>query len=98
MFHFGTFFQIYSYKNIYAVMLRNKKNISGAQIAYYRKLHVPPLTQDQLSGRLAARDLTLDRADIAKIEGGSRHVYDYELQIIAEVLAVNVELLLNPKK
>lgn len=50
----------------------------------------PPLTQDQLSGRLAAKGLSLDRVAITKIECGNRAVFDFELPVIAEVLKVDL--------
>jgi hypothetical protein len=52
------------------------------------------MTQDQLSGRLAARGFSLDRVAITKIECGQRCVFDFELRIIAEVLKVDVRWLL----
>jgi len=55
----------------------------------------PPLTQDQLSGRLAARLLSLDRVAITKIEAGNRCVFDFELPVLAEVLKVDVRWLLG---
>lgn len=55
----------------------------------------PPLTQDQLSGRLAARQLFLDRVAITKIESGQRCVFDFELITLAEVLKVDVRWLLG---
>lgn len=55
----------------------------------------PPLTQDQLSGRLAAKGLFLDRVAITKIECGQRCVFDFELPFLAEVLKVDVRWLLD---
>lgn len=55
----------------------------------------PPLTQDQLSGRLAVRQLLLDRVAITKIENGQRCVFDFELSALAEVLKVDVRWLLG---
>jgi hypothetical protein len=55
----------------------------------------PPLTQDQLSGRLAVRQLLLDRVAITKIENGQRCVFDFELPVLAEVLKVDVRWLLG---
>jgi hypothetical protein len=57
----------------------------------------PPLTQDQLSGRLAAKGLTLDRVAITKIESANRAVFDFELPILAEVLKVDLRWLLTGK-
>lgn len=57
----------------------------------------PPLTQDQLSGRLAAKGITLDRVAITKIECGYRSVYDFEIVAIADVLKVEIRWLLTGK-
>ena len=59
---------------------------------------MPPLTQDALSGRLARRGIQLDRAAIAKIEVGIRHVFDYELRALAHALGVEVNWLLGDEK
>lgn len=77
---------------------RTKKNIIGRRVAEARKKVEPPLTQDALSGRLAARGVLLDRAAIAKIENYLRAVLDYELKTLAEVLGVDVNWLLGAKK
>lgn len=66
------------------------KNIIGRRVAQARRQCKPPLTQDELSGKLARIGVQLDRAAIAKIEGGYRHVYDYELKGLAQVLNVEV--------
>ena len=58
----------------------------------------PPLTQDQLSGRLAAKGVSLDRVAITKIECGNRCVFDYEIPVLADVLKVDVRWLLTGKK
>jgi transcriptional regulator with XRE-family HTH domain len=56
---------------------------------------VPKVSQDDLSGRLAARGLTLTRTQIAKLESGKRPVFDYELFAIAKALKIPVETLFN---
>jgi len=56
------------------------------------------LTQDALSGRLARLGIQLDRAAIAKIENNLRHVLDYELKALADVLGVEVDWLLGGEK
>jgi hypothetical protein len=58
----------------------------------------PALTQDALSGKLARRGVQLDRAAIAKIENDLRHVFDYELKALADVLGVGVNWLLGDDK
>jgi hypothetical protein len=55
----------------------------------------PPLTQDQIAGRIAAKGGTLDRVAVTKIECGQRCVFDFELPLIAEVLKVDVRWLLG---
>ena len=55
----------------------------------------PPLTQDQLSGRLARRQIFLDRVAITKIENGQRCVFDFELPALADTLSVDVRWLLG---
>ena len=55
----------------------------------------PPLTQDQVSGRLAAVGIPLDRVALAKVEGGLRCAFDYEVKGLAEVLKVDVQWLLE---
>jgi transcriptional regulator with XRE-family HTH domain len=75
-----------------------RKNIVGRRVAEARQGSEPALTQDALSGRLAKLGIQLDRAAIAKIENGHRHVLDYELKALANVLGVDVNWLLGDKK
>lgn len=75
-----------------------RKNIVGKRVADARQRCNPTLTQDALSGRLAALGIQLDRAAIAKIENNYRHVLDYELKALAEVLGVGVDWLLGAQK
>lgn len=71
------------------------KNIIGPRVGDARKKFDPPLTQDALSGKLAAIGIQLDRAAIAKIENGHRRVFDYELRGLAAALKVKVDWLLG---
>ena len=71
------------------------KNISGPRIRIARAEFKPPLTQDQLSGRLAAEGIQLDRVAITKIEIGTRGVMDFELRGIARALKTDVSWLLG---
>ena len=73
----------------------NTKNISGRRIAQARGFSKPPLTQDDLSGKVARLGVQLDRAAIAKIENNLRGVLDYELKALAIALGVQVEWLLG---
>ena len=53
------------------------------------------MTQDQLSGQLAAIGVLLDRVAITKIEGGTRCVFDFELRGLAQVLKLDPRWLLG---
>lgn len=75
-----------------------RKNIVGRRVAEARQNRKPALTQDALSGKLARRGIQLDRAAIAKIENNHRHVLDYELKALADVLGVDVNWLLGDEK
>lgn len=46
------------------------------------------MTQADLARALQLKGVTIDRAGVAKIEGGYRQVSDIELAIIAEALGV----------
>jgi transcriptional regulator with XRE-family HTH domain len=74
------------------------RNISGRRIAAARSRLRPPLTQEDLSGRLALLDVQLDRAAVAKIETDRRRVLDFELRAIAEVLGVTSDWLLGGRR
>lgn len=76
-------------------MLKSAKNISGRRISEARRRPNPPLTQDDLSGKLARLGVQLDRASIAKIENNLRGVLDYELRAFAKALGVRVDWLLG---
>ena len=55
----------------------------------------PRLSQDALSGRLAARGVSVDRAGIAKIETARRYVSDFEVRALALSLGVSVGWILG---
>lgn len=75
-----------------------KKNIIAGRVRLARLSFTKPLTQDQLAGKLAAKQLSLDRVAIAKIETNARCVYDHEIPILADVLRVDVRWLLGMQK
>ena len=78
-------------------MAADSKNIVGQRVAEARLKHKPPLTQDELSGRLSRLGVSIDRAGISKIEIGARCVLDYEVKAMAKVLGVPVDWLLGIK-
>jgi hypothetical protein len=73
-------------------------NIAGKRIAAARGLINPPITQEELSGRLALQGIQLDRAAIAKIESNRRRILDYELRAFAVVLSVSAAWLLGDER
>ena len=70
-------------------------NLIGSRLREARSSFSGGLTQDQLSGRLAALGVQLDRPVIAKIESGKRRVCDYEVVALAQALKVEVTWLLG---
>jgi hypothetical protein len=71
------------------------RNIVGRRVKEARQFYSPPLTQDQLSGKLAADGVELDRVAIAKIETGTRCAFDFEVKALAAVLKVDANWLLG---
>ena len=75
--------------------LRVRKNVVGDRVRQARNTIVPPITQDQLAGRLAAIKVTIDRPGIAKLENGMRRVFDFEVLALAQALRVDLRWLLG---
>ena len=74
---------------------KKNNNIVGRRVKKARSSRQPALSQDALSGRLAARGVVIDRAGIAKIETERRFVSDFEVKALAQVLKVSVGWLLG---
>jgi hypothetical protein len=74
---------------------RPSRNIIGDRIREARQLFNPPLTQDQLAGRLAKTGIQLDRVALAKVENGLRCAFDFEVKALAAVLKVDANWLLG---
>lgn len=74
------------------------RNISGKRIAEARCAAMPPLTQEEVSAKLALLGVQMDRAAVAKIENNLRRVLDYELKAFATALNVRVDWLLGGKR
>jgi len=77
--------------------MQGSNNIVGERVKEARLKRKPPLTQDDLSGRLSAVGVAIDRAGISKIEIGIRYVLDFEVKALAKVLGVSVDWLLGAK-
>lgn len=74
---------------------KGRRNITGARLRAARLAAQPEITLEDMSGRLAARGVTLDRSAIGRIENGNRHVLDFELKAFAQALRVPVSDLIG---
>lgn len=74
-----------------------QKNACGKMIRKIRIAATPPISQDDLSGKLAAMGITIDQGAVSRIESQTRYLMDYELIAIAKALKVEVADLL-PRK
>lgn len=77
--------KIYDYKG--------KKNVTGANIKRIRLQ--ARISQTELAQLLQNEGITIERDSISRMESGRRVVLDYELIIIAKVLDVPIQELLN---
>lgn len=66
------------------------RNLIGERVRKARLACNPPVTQEDLAGRLAAREITVDQTAISRIENGTRYVMDYEADAIARALKVPI--------
>jgi transcriptional regulator with XRE-family HTH domain len=71
------------------------KNVCGSNVARIR--YRAGITQSQLAARCNLLGWDITREGIAKIEGGTRCVTDYEMTALAKVLRVEMRELI-PKK
>lgn len=72
-------------------------NLVGERNRSARLAAVPPISLEDMSGRLAAQGITLDRWAISRIEKRTRYVTDYELIAFAKALKLDVRVLLLTK-
>lgn len=75
-----------------------KNNISGRNIAFYRKVLVPKTSQRALADKMQLEGIELDKNAIQRIESGQRFVTDIELKTFAKVLNVSYADLLYEEK
>ena len=66
------------------------RNMVGKRVKLARLRCTPPVSQDDLAGRLAAQGILLDRTAIFRIESQARYVMDYEAAALARGLKVSV--------
>ena len=74
---------------------QDHKNLIGRRIRKARLGASPPVSQDALSGKLAAMGVTLDQTAISRIESQSRYIMDYEIVAIAKCLKVSAASLFD---
>jgi hypothetical protein len=74
------------------------QNLVGARVKEARTKAHPPITQEELSKRLAKLGVSIDRAGVAKIETGIRGVLDFELVALGKALGAKVTWLLGVKE
>jgi transcriptional regulator with XRE-family HTH domain len=70
-----------------------QRNLIGERVRKARLACHPPVTQEDLAGRLAAREITIDQTAISRIENQTRYLMDYEIVAIAKALKVSVAYL-----
>ena len=67
------------------------RNIVGRRLRAIRMAQNPPVSLEDLAGRLANRGVQLDRSALGRIENHNRYVLDYELKALAHSLRVTVQ-------
>nr|DAQ30128.1 MAG TPA: helix-turn-helix domain protein [Caudoviricetes sp.] len=70
-----------------------KSNISGEKIKSARLKR--ELTQNQLVARLEVEGVDITQATLSRIESGERFVADFELALIAKILNVDINELID---
>jgi len=72
-----------------------RNNVSGEKIAHLRKNLKKKTSQRQFAEILQRAGLDVDKNAIQRMEAGKRFITDIEIKIIAEVLEVTYEELLE---
>lgn len=72
-----------------------RRNITGKRIRKARLAAKPPVSQEDLSGRLAALGVILDQGAISRVESEERYLMDYELLAIAKALRIKPSSLVD---
>jgi len=74
------------------------KNIISERMRLARQQQEPKVTQADLSARVEAYGVHIDRLGIGRIEAGKRIVLDFELRAIAAALYVPVSWLIGEEE
>jgi hypothetical protein len=72
-----------------------RRNVTGKRIREARLSAKPPVSQEDLSGRLAGLGVILDQGAISRVESEERYLMDYELISIARALRVKPSTLID---
>jgi transcriptional regulator with XRE-family HTH domain len=72
--------------------------VIGERVRLARLAMRPRVSQDDLSGRLAAKGIQITQTGISKLENRRRYVMDYEVIAIARALRVSVSWLYGESK
>lgn len=72
-----------------------RANLCGKRVAVMRKAMRPKCSQKGFADKLQLMGLDLDKNAIQKMEAGTRTVTDVELQVIAKLLRVTADELLE---
>lgn len=75
-----------------------RRSLIGERIRDARLKSRPPLSQQDLAGRLAARGISIDQTGVSRIERQERYLMDYEIKAIARCLRVTVAWLFNERR
>jgi len=75
-----------------------ERNLIGKRIRDARLKSRPPISQQDLAGRLAARGISIDQTGVSRIERQERYLMDYEIKAIARCLRVTVAWLFNERR
>ena len=74
------------------------KNVIGERVRLARLAMRPRVSQEDLSGRLAAKGIQITQTGISKLENRQRYVMDYEAVAIAKALRVSISWLYGESK
>ncbi len=76
-----------------AAFMQSEHKINSERVRLARLAMRPHVSQEDLSGRLAARGIQITQTGISKLENRQRYVMDYEALAIAKALKVSVSWL-----
>jgi transcriptional regulator with XRE-family HTH domain len=73
-------------------------DVIGQRVRIARSGMKPPVSQEDLSGRLARLGIQMTQTSISKLENRQRYVMDYEAAAIAKALKVSVAWLFGDEQ